>query len=354
MQITTIGLDLAKNLFQVHAVDGDGQVVLRRRLARAEVVPFFATLAPCRIGVEACGTAHYWARELIALGHEVRLMPAAYVKPYVKRGKNDAADAEAICEAVTRPTMRFVPVKSAQAQSVLMVHRTRDLLVRQRTMLVNALRGHLAELGIVAAQGIAKVTQLAAIVFDEADGRLPIFARQALQALVTQIRDVQARIATLEAELVAWCRRDDASRRLATIPGVGPITATAMAATVTRSVVLQLRAPARRLARAGAAAELERWQATSGRHFETGRPIPPPPAGCRRPHRHPLRAQPGTGRSALDRGPPRPAAGPCCCGRARQQDGTDRLGHSRPWRRLPSRSRGEQLNPMLDVLTLAN
>lgn len=233
MQITTIGLDLAKNLFQVHAVDGDGQVVLRRRLARAEVVPFFARLAPCRIGVEACGTAHYWARELIALGHEVRLMPAAYVKPYVKRGKNDAADAEAICEAVTRPSMRFVPVKSAEAQSVLMVHRTRDLLVRQRTMLVNALRGHLAELGIVAAQGIAKVTQLAAIVFDESDGRLPIFARQALQALVAQIRDVQARIATLEAELVAWCRRDDASRRLATIPGVGPITATAMAATVT-------------------------------------------------------------------------------------------------------------------------
>jgi transposase len=233
MQITTIGLDLAKNLFQVHAVDDEGQVLLRRRLARAEVVPFFATLAPCRIGVEACGTAHYWARELIALGHEVRLMPAAYVKPYVKRGKNDAADAEAICEAVTRPTMRFVPVKSAEAQSILMVHRTRDLLVRQRTMLVNALRGHLAELGIVAAQGIAKVTQLAAMIFDEADGRLPIFARQAIQALVHQIRDVQARIATLEAELVAWCRRDDASRRLATIPGVGPITATAMAATVT-------------------------------------------------------------------------------------------------------------------------
>jgi transposase len=233
MQISTIGLDLAKNLFQVHAVDRDGQVVLRRRLARAEVVPFFAALAPCRIGVEACGTAHYWARQLIALGHEVRLMPAAYVKPYVKRGKNDAADAEAICEAVTRPTMRFVPVKSAEAQSILMVHRTRDLLVRQRTMLVNALRGHLAELGIVAAQGIANVTQLAAIVLDEADGRLPIFARQALQALVHQIREVQARIATLEAELVAWCRRDDASRRLATIPGVGPITATAMAATVT-------------------------------------------------------------------------------------------------------------------------
>jgi transposase len=153
MQVTTIGLDLAKNLLQVHAVDGEGHVVLRRRLAHAEVLPYFAKLAPCRIGVEACGTAHYWARELIALGHEVRLMPAAYVKPYVKRGKNDAADAEAICEAVTRPTMRFVPVKSAEQQSILMVHRTRDLLVRQRTMLVNAVRGHLAELGIVARAG---------------------------------------------------------------------------------------------------------------------------------------------------------------------------------------------------------
>jgi len=344
MQITTIGLDLAKNLLQVHAVDSDGQVVLRRRLARAEVVPFFANLAPCRIGVEACGTAHYWARELIALGHEVRLMPAAYVKPYVKRGKNDAADAEAICEAVTRPTMRFVPVKSAEQQAVLMVHRTWDLLVRQRTMLVNALRGHLAELGIVAAQGIARVTQLAAIVFDEADGRLPAFARQALQALVAQIRDVQARIATLEAELVAWCRRDDASRRLATIPGVGPITATAMAATVTDPSCFS---SGRQLAAwlAGAAAELERWQATSGRHFQTGRPIPPAPAGRRRPHHHPLRAQQGTGRSALDHGPPRPASSPRCRRRARQQDGTDRLGDSRPWRRLPSRSRrGEQLN----------
>ena len=209
MQITTIGLDLAKNLFQVHAVDRDGQVVLRRRLARAEVAPFFAALAPCQIGVEACGTAHYWARELIALGHEVRLMPAAYVKPYVKRGKNDAADAEAICEAMTRPTMRFVPVKSAEAQSVLMVHRTRDLLVRQRTMLVNALRGHLAELGIVAAQGIAKVPQLAAIVFDEADGRLPVFARQALQALVIRSET---------------CRPGSQRSRLSSSPGAGATT----------------------------------------------------------------------------------------------------------------------------------
>src|SRR5918996_304518 len=153
MQITTIGLDLAKNLFEVHAVDGDGQVVVRRRLARAEVVPFFATLAPCRIGVEACGTAHYWARELIALGHDVRLMPAQYVKPYVKRGKNDAADAEAICEAVTRPTMRFVPVKTPDQQSVMMLHRVRLMLNRQRTQLSNAMRAHMAEFGVVAPVG---------------------------------------------------------------------------------------------------------------------------------------------------------------------------------------------------------
>jgi transposase len=233
MDAITVGLDLAKNVFQVHAVDAEGRVVIRKRIARSEVLPFFAKLAPCRVGIEACGTAHYWGRELSVLGHEVRLMPAAYVKPYVKRGKNDAADAEAICEAVIRPTMRFVPIKSAEQQSVLMLHRTRDLLVRQRTMLVNALRGHLAELGIVAAQGMTRVASLVAIVADEADERVPSFARVALQALVAQLRDLRARIDALEAKLVVWCRSNDASRRLASIPGVGPITATAIAATVT-------------------------------------------------------------------------------------------------------------------------
>src|SRR6202142_3852022 len=147
-QVTTIGLDIAKSVFLVHGVDAAGHVALRQKLSRSRVLEFFAKLPRCLVGIEACASSHYWARELIRLGHEVRLMPAAYVKPYVKRGKNDAADAEAICEAVARPTMRFVPVKSAEQQSVLMLHRTRDLLVRQRTMLVNALRGHLAELGI--------------------------------------------------------------------------------------------------------------------------------------------------------------------------------------------------------------
>src|SRR6187549_1540271 len=153
MEITTIGLDLAKSVFQVHGVDATGQVVVRKSLRRAQMLPFFTRLPSCLVGIEACGTSHYWARELIKLGHQVRLMPPAYVKPYVKRGKTDAADAEAICEAVTRPTMRFVAIKTVDQQGALMLHKTRDLLVRQRTMLINGLRGHLAEFGIIAAKG---------------------------------------------------------------------------------------------------------------------------------------------------------------------------------------------------------
>src|SRR5271157_1523866 len=174
MQITTIGLDIAKNVFQVHGIDAKEKVVVRKQLRRSQVIAFFKALPPCLIGMEACATAHYWARELAKLGHEVRLMPAKDVKAYVKRNKNDAADAEAICEAVRRPTMRFVRVKSAEQQGQLMQHRTRDLLMRQRTQLINALRAHLAELGIVAAQGATGVKELLAIVADERDERLPI------------------------------------------------------------------------------------------------------------------------------------------------------------------------------------
>jgi transposase len=233
MQVTTIGLDLAKHVFQVHGVDANGAIVLRKRLARGEVLSFFAKFPACRIGMEACATAHHWARELRALGHEVRLMPPSYVKPYVKRGKNDAVDAEAICEAMQRPTMRFVPIKSAEQQSVLMLHRARDLLIRQRTMLANALRAHFAELGIVAAQGISKIIELVRVAEDESDARLPPLARVALRAFAAQIEVLQLQIRKLEKQIVAWCRSDAASRRLATIPGVGPITATAIAATVT-------------------------------------------------------------------------------------------------------------------------
>jgi transposase len=182
--------------------------------------------------MEACASAHYWARELQALGHEVRLIPPQYVRPFVKTNKNDAADAEAICEAVTRPTMRFAPAKSAEQQSVLMLHRARELLVRQRTMVINALRGHCAELGLIVAQGASKVEELVAIIEDPGDGRLPPLAREALGMLVEQLRSAQARIKALEATLLAWHRTNEASRRLATIPGVGVITATALVATI--------------------------------------------------------------------------------------------------------------------------
>jgi len=229
--VTTVGLDLAKNVFQVHAIDAAGTVLARRQLRRAEVLKFFSGLPRCLVGMEACASAHHWARELAALGHEVRLMPPAYVKPYVKRGKTDAADAEAICEAVTRPTMRFVAVKTADQQAVLMLHKTRDLLVRQRTMLVNALRGHLAEYGIVHRQGAVGVA--AAIqALHEARDALPELARDALHTIVARLRDLSAEVERIEARIVAWHRGNETSRRLATIPGIGPITASAIAAAV--------------------------------------------------------------------------------------------------------------------------
>jgi transposase len=232
MQVSTIGLDIAKRVFQVHGVDAAGAAVIRKKLRRSELLQFFARLAPCVIGIEACATAHYWARELTAFGHQVRLVPPSYVKAYVKRGKNDAADAEAICEAVTRPTMRFVPVKSAGQQGVLVLHRARELLVRQRTMLVNGLRGHMAEFGIIAPQGIQRVPELVAAIDDETTD-IPQIAREALAAMVVQIENLTMSIKQMEKRIVAWCRSNAAARRLATIPGVGPITASALAATIT-------------------------------------------------------------------------------------------------------------------------
>src|SRR3954452_13577856 len=197
-EIKTIGLDLAKHVFQVHGVDAAGECVLRKRLRRSQVISFFAQLPRCLVGIEACATAHYWARELQAAGHEVRLMPAQYVKAYVKRNKTDAADAEAICEAVRRPTMRFVPIKTAEQQAAVLLHRGRERLVRQRTTLVNALRAHLAEFGMIAPQGLRNVGQLIAIVRDESDARLPALARQVLQVLATQIEQIEAAVAALE------------------------------------------------------------------------------------------------------------------------------------------------------------
>ena len=231
MQVTTIGLDLAKNWFQVHGVDAGGQVVVRRKLRRRDVIGFFKSLTPCLIGIEACATAHHWARELTALGHEVKLMPPAYVKAYVKRNKNDAADAEAICEAVTRPSMRFVPVKDTEQQSVLMLHRVRSLLVRQRTMLVNALRAHMAEFGIVAPQGLRHVADLTEIIAHEGE-RLPALVRAILQTVVDQLTETMSRIQQIEAELAQWHRQSTTSQLLASVPGIGIIGASAIAATV--------------------------------------------------------------------------------------------------------------------------
>jgi transposase len=231
-EITAIGLDLAKHVFQVHGVDGKGMTVLRKRLPRGQLLSFFSRLGPCLIGIEACTTAHYWSRELRALGHEVRLMPAQYVKAYVKRNKNDAADAEAICEAVLRPNMRFVPVKTAEQQAALLLHRGRERLVRQRTGLVNALRAHLAEFGVIAPQGLRNVGKLIAIIRDESDARLPDLARQVLAVLAVQIEQIEVAIAALEKQLMAWHKSNTVSQRLATIPGIGPIIATAITATV--------------------------------------------------------------------------------------------------------------------------
>src|SRR5881227_2368835 len=233
MQITTIGLDIAKNVFQVHGIDAAEKVVVRKQLRRGQVLKFFASLQPCLVGMEACATAHQWARELTKLGHEVRLMPAKDVKAYVKRNKNDAADAEAICEAVRRPTMRFVRAKSAEQQGRLMQHRTRDLLLRQQTQVINALRAHLAELGIVAAQGREGLKQLLTIIADERDERLPIDARASLIVLAAQLQALHTMIGSIEKRIVVQHRANEASKRLQNIHGIGIIGASAITATVT-------------------------------------------------------------------------------------------------------------------------
>jgi transposase len=230
-QVTTIGLDIAKSVFQVHGIAADGAVVVRRQLRRAQVLPFFEKQAPCVVGIEACATAHHWAREIAVLGHEVRLMPAKYVKAYVKRNKNDAADAEAICEAVTRPTMRFVPIKTPEQQALLMLHRTRRLLVRQRIRLVNAMRAHLAEFGIVAGVGRNGVDRLLKLI-EAGDARIPALARDCLLALRDQLALARQQIVEADRRILACHRENELSRRLEEIPGVGPLIATALVASV--------------------------------------------------------------------------------------------------------------------------
>ena len=336
-EVTTIGLDLAKHVFQVHGVDAEGATVLRKQLRRAQVLTFFSRLPRCLVGLEACATAHYWARELRALGHEVRLMPAQYVKAYVKRNKNDAADAAAICEAVMRPTMRFVPVKTADQQAAVLLHRGRERLVRQRTGLVNALRGHLAEFGVIAPQGLRNVGKLIAIVRDEGDGRLPDLARQVLAVLAAQIEQLEGAVAALEKQLIAWHKSNPVSQRLASVPGIGPIIATAIAATVTEPSGFR------------SGREFAAWLGLVPRQNSTGGKTPPgqdiqarqpisATAADQRRQRQSATLEGDQCRSMGDRATP-PAAEPGGGGGAGQQDGTHRLGGDAPAGELPARGR---------------
>lgn len=279
--IATVGLDLAKNTFQVHAVNAVGEVIVRRALRRSQVLAFFERLPPCLVGMEACGSAHYWAREIGAMGHTVRLMPAAYVKAYVKRNKTDAADAEAICEAVTRPTMRYVAVKGRQEQAAAIILRTRDLLTRQRTQSINALRGHMAELGVIAAAGAKSCGKLIAIVRDDADDRLPAMAREALAEIADQIESLNEKIAALERKIVATVRQDEVARRLTAIPGVGPITAATVRAAVAPSRRLSERQGLRCLDRPDTKVQLERRQGETRFDLETRKSSAPLALGRR-------------------------------------------------------------------------
>ena len=229
MQLKTVGLDIAKNVFQLHGADEAGKAMFRKQLRRPKVLAFFRACPPCTVALEACGGAHYWAREIAKLGHDVRMIPPAYVRPFVKRQKNDAADAEGICEAVQRPSMRFVPVKSEQTQASAMVFRARDLVVRQRIQLINALRGHLAEFGIIAPQGPSHVPRLIEFVRNPASG-LPDTARSVLNILIDALHVLEEKVKLLDKEIAKRSQEDEDARRLATIPGIGPITATALIA----------------------------------------------------------------------------------------------------------------------------
>jgi transposase len=230
--VTTIGLDIAKSVFQVHGIDAEDRVIIRRQLKRRYILAFFEKLPPCLIGIEACASSHYWSRELRALGHSVRLMPPAYVKPYVKRQKNDATDAEAICEAVTRANMRFVATKTPEQQSCLTLHRTRHLFIRQQTAVINAIRAHLAEFGIVAPIGRKGVEELLDVVANPSDKRVPDVARVCLVALGAQLRRLKEQILEFDRLIMAWHRSNEVSKRLDAIPGVGPILATALVASI--------------------------------------------------------------------------------------------------------------------------
>jgi transposase len=232
MKITTVGIDLAKNVFQIHGVDQHGKVVLKKQLKRSQMTEFFVNLPVCLIGMEACGSAHHWARELQKLGHTVKLMAPQFVKPYVKTNKNDIADAEAICEAVARPNMRFVPIKNIEQQAVLSLHRVRQGLVKARTAQSNQIRGLLAEFGLVIPKGIGQIALRIPEILEDADNALPGMFRQLIARLLAHFNDLHRQVLELEAQIKAWHRENPASQRLAEVPGIGPITASALVASV--------------------------------------------------------------------------------------------------------------------------
>jgi transposase len=232
MKVTTVGIDLAKNVFQVHGIDERGVAVLKKKLRREQLAPFFANFPPCRIGMEACGSAHFWARKLESFGHTVRLMAPQFVKPYVKANKNDAADAEAICEAVGRPSMRFVPIKTGEQQAVLALHRARQGLVKARTAQANQIRGLLAEYGLVIPQGMGHLARRLPDVLEDGENGLPGMFRQLLQRLGERLEELGQDVAKLDGQIRAWHQDNPASQKLATIPGIGPLTASALVATV--------------------------------------------------------------------------------------------------------------------------
>jgi hypothetical protein len=325
MTIVTIGLDLAKSVFQAHGVDETGATALTKRLHRKQMAPFFSKLPRCLIAMEACGTAHYWARTLAAMGHEVRLIPPSYVKAYVKRGKSDALDAEAICEAVQRPAMRFVPVKTVEQQSILMAHRARSLLVRQRTMLANALRAHLAELGLVTNPGIANLAKLAQQALSDENG-LPSYARTTLEALVRQIMTLSEEITALDRKLLAWHAESDVSQRLNGDPRPRHRHSNSHSRDRHRSGPVPVGQTICRLARPNAATAFHwRQDATRG-HLQARRPIPPPAARCRRHSGHSSHERQANPHGQLDQKALGEEAVQGRLGRARQQTGAYRVG----------------------------
>lgn len=232
MKLTTIGIDLAKNVFQVHGADEKGKTVLKKQFRRAQVLPFFANLTPCKIGLEACGSAHYWARKLQALGHTVQLIAPQYVKPFVKRNKNDAADAEAICEAVTRPNMPAVPIKNVSQQAILSIHRARQGFVKARTAQANQIRGLLAEYGISIPQSISHIAKRVPEIIEDGENDLPGSFRLLILRLVDHLKELDRQVAELEAEIQLWHRENADSQKLGRIPGIGPMTASAMVASI--------------------------------------------------------------------------------------------------------------------------